>query len=66
MRNAFTYDYRMWTPVELKEALLESGFQKVHLYPKKPFGDVMNDEFPKECTYASIEDHWEIYIIGFA
>lgn len=32
MRNAFTYDWRLWTPVEVTELLLEAGFTDVTAY----------------------------------
>ncbi|MBL7714305.1 MAG: hypothetical protein JNL01_02490 [Bdellovibrionales bacterium] len=31
-RNAFTYDWRLWTIPELKDALTEAGFSKVRVY----------------------------------
>jgi SAM-dependent methyltransferase len=31
-RDAFTYDWRVWTIPELKEALLEAGFKEAHVY----------------------------------
>ncbi|TPW15280.1 MAG: hypothetical protein FD130_1232 [Halothiobacillaceae bacterium] len=32
MRNAFTYDWRLWSLPELQELLLEAGFKKVTVY----------------------------------
>ncbi|MBS1958522.1 MAG: class I SAM-dependent methyltransferase [Bdellovibrionales bacterium] len=31
-RDCFTYDWRVWTIPELKEAMLEAGFKAVHVY----------------------------------
>lgn len=31
-KNVFTYDWRMWTVPELKDILLEAGFETVHTY----------------------------------
>ncbi len=32
LKNAFTYDWRLWTIPELRELLLEAGFSKVRFY----------------------------------
>lgn len=32
MRNAFTYDWRVWTLPEIREVLIEAGFRKVTVY----------------------------------
>lgn len=32
MRRAFTYDWRLWTVPELRDALEEAGFRRSHLY----------------------------------
>jgi hypothetical protein len=32
MKNAFTYDWRMWTLPEIQDLLYEVGFKKVHIY----------------------------------
>jgi len=31
-RRVFTYDWRMWTPIELREILQELGFKQTYLY----------------------------------
>jgi len=32
MRNAFHYDWRLWTLPEIEEAMREAGFREVHFY----------------------------------
>lgn len=32
IRDAFTYDWRLWTVPELKDALMDAGFKKVRIY----------------------------------
>ena len=32
MKNAFTYDWRLWTLPEIREILLEAGFERVTVY----------------------------------
>ena len=32
MRNAFVYDWRLWTPPEISELLYSAGFRQVHWY----------------------------------
>ena len=34
MRDAFTYHWRLWSPPELREAMLEAGFKRVEMYDR--------------------------------
>jgi hypothetical protein len=35
LNDAFTYDWRLWSIPEVRDALLESGFSRVHVYWEK-------------------------------
>ncbi len=41
LRDAFTYDWRLWGVPELREALAEAGFTAVEVYPRTP--DAVDD-----------------------
>jgi SAM-dependent methyltransferase len=65
LRNAFTYDWRMWSIPELREMMTEAGFKAVKVWlegtTRKGEG---NGVF--EPTHASVEDceSWVGYISG--
>lgn len=42
IRNAFEYDWRLWSIPELSEALLETGFRKIEIYDS--LGDAMDQD----------------------
>ena len=64
--DAFKYMMRLWTPVELRDALLESGFARVSSVVNPTGG-------PPSTTCSSIcreqigtEDCWDAFIVGYA
>lgn len=42
MRDAFRYDWRLWSVPELRDALIEAGFRKTEVY--ESYGDAMDEE----------------------
>jgi hypothetical protein len=42
MIDAFTYHWRLWSPAELREAMLEAGFSRVEMYDR--MGDAIDHE----------------------
>jgi hypothetical protein len=36
LRDAFTYDWRLWSVPELRDALVEAGFAAVEIYARTP------------------------------
>ena len=44
LKNAFTYHFRVWTPLDMKEAMLEAGFKSVHFW----LGKAKNAEVEEE------------------
>lgn len=63
LRNAFVYDYRMWTPRELTEALLESGYRQACVYSRSDVCDA--DGRIEECNHACVSTYWDALVVGF-
>lgn len=62
MRNAFVYDWRLWTPPDLSEAMAAAGFEDVHF-----LWDTEEDE--DDSNYERVErgdpdEAWITYIVG--
>ncbi|MBN1378476.1 MAG: class I SAM-dependent methyltransferase [Gammaproteobacteria bacterium] len=65
MREAFTYDWRLWSMPELRELLAEAGFKKVTVYSQgwDDEKDEETDEFyPVEKLDA--DAGWVVYIVA--
>jgi SAM-dependent methyltransferase len=66
VKNAFTYDWRLWTIAELKELLLEVGFARADAYWEGVDEDDPeegNGEFTRQAEAAN-EDAWIAYVVG--
>lgn len=63
MKNAFTYDWRLWTLPEIREILLEAGFQRVTVYWQgdDEDSDEGNGEF-EPAEHGEADDAWIVYI----
>ena len=64
LRNAFVYEWRLWTLAEVRDLLIEAGFQRADVYWE---GTDEDGEFNGE--YEPIEDpendpSWISYIVG--
>lgn len=74
LKNAFNYDWRLWSVPEVKELLLEAGFSNVRV-----FWEMVEDEDEddgdddgmlegtgeyEEVTEVENQDSWLVYIIG--
>lgn len=66
MKRAFTYDWRLWTPAELSEALLEAGFDEARVYWEGSDKDGEGNGVFRPAKSADVEDAWVAYIVGFA
>ncbi len=65
LRDAFTYDWRLWTIAELKEVLREAGFAAAEAYWEGADEDGDgNGEFTRADSAAN-EDAWIAYVVGF-
>jgi SAM-dependent methyltransferase len=64
IKNAFTYEWRLWTPPEIRELLLEAGFRKATVYWEGEDEDGEgNGEFsPDERGEADLA--WIAYIVA--
>jgi len=64
IRRAFTYDWRLWTVPEVREALLESGFERVRLFWEQTdrAGDGTGEYL--ETTEEENQETYLVYIIA--
>jgi hypothetical protein len=72
IKNAFHYEWRLWTLPELRELLLEAGFSKVRVFWEE-FEEGDDDDEYLESTgkYTEVEEvenqeSWVSYIIAEA
>lgn len=70
IKRAFTYDWRVWTLPELKELLLEAGFDKVRVFWETVDDDEDDPDTLtgtgeyEEVTEVENQDSWLVYVIG--
>lgn len=62
--NQFTYDWRMWSILELREMMMETGFRKTHVYWE---GTTRNGE--GDGIFTRVEkgeecEAWVAYVVG--
>lgn len=67
--DAFTYDWRLWSLPELRDAMLEAGFTAAEVYNKT--ADAMDDEgnayvLPVEDGEDELEDSYIVLVAGRA
>ena len=64
IKNAFTYDWRLWTLPELRELLTEAGFSKVRVYWEGDDGEGGgNGEFTEHAT-GEADLAWIAYLVA--
>ena len=63
MKNAFAYEWRLWTLPEVREILLEAGFKRVTVYWQgdDEDSDEGNGEF-EPAEHGEADDAWIVYI----
>lgn len=66
LNDAFVYDWRLWSPPELAEAMLEAGFSGVQFYPR--FAEAIDDDdryhvLPIEDS-NELSDSFSVYVVG--
>jgi SAM-dependent methyltransferase len=63
LRDAFTYDWRLWTVPEIRDALIDAGFKDTHVYWETSHRGEGTGEYVKtedgDNAYA-----WIAYVIG--
>lgn len=65
LRNAFTYDWRMWTLPELQEILSEAGFSRVQVYwegTDEETGEGSGEYFP--TSKGEDDPSWIVYVVS--
>lgn len=68
--NAFTYEWRFWSLIEIKELLLEAGYSKVRIFWEEFEEDEDDDEFLEgtgeyfEATEVENQESWMVYIVA--
>ena len=65
MMKAFTYDWRLWTPAELRETLLEAGFGDARVYWEGATAEGTGNGVFRCQKQAEVEDAWIAYVVGF-
>jgi SAM-dependent methyltransferase len=68
LRNAFTYDWRLWSPVELRDAALEAGFRRVEFYDQEAGAiDHLGRLHVRPLTSAEeLASDWVVYVVARA
>ncbi len=64
LRKAFTYDWRLWTPIELTEGLEEAGFRRTDVYWEGTDGDGEGNGIFHPRRRVKQEPAWIAYIVG--
>ncbi len=64
--DAFVYDWRLWSPPELADAMLEAGFREVQFYPR--FAEAVDDDdryhvLPIEDS-NELSDSFSVYVVA--
>jgi len=62
MKNAFTYEWRLWTMPEIREMLLEAGFKKVTTYWEGEDEDGDGDGNYEPTDQGEADAGWVCYI----
>jgi hypothetical protein len=65
MRNAFLYDWRLWTLPELRELMYEAGFANVHvLWEGTDRKTRKGNGIFRRVDHGGNEKAWVAYVVG--
>lgn len=64
MREAFTYDWRLWQLIELKELMLEAGYERADVYWEDEDEDREDLGTFSIRTEVDNDPGWNCYIVG--
>lgn len=68
MRDAFVYDWRLWSVPELSDALVEAGFDQLRIYDR--LGDAIDDEgrlYPSPIeSDDELDENYVVYLTARA
>ena len=73
IRNAFEYDWRFWSPAELRDAMREAGFRTTEVYAH--YGEAIDEDggllvepistdADPDGAAPDLDDQWVLYIVG--
>lgn len=65
IKNAFTYDWRLWSLPEVKEIMIEAGFESVDIFMHGWTKDGECDDRFIKRTYFENAEGWLAYIAGW-
>ena len=65
MKRAFTYDWRLWTLPELRDLLLEVGFDRVDVYWEGADDEGGGNGIFRKTSRAENEASWIAYIVAW-
>lgn len=64
--EAFTYDWRLWSIPELREALAEAGFHSTEIHPR--LGDAIDGDgraiLRPAADGAELDDNWVVHVVA--
>ena len=63
-KNVFSYTFRMWTPPELRDLLIDCGFADARFYWEGTAPDGDGDEIWSLATVGDACDSWHAYVVG--
>ncbi len=64
LEKAFTYEWRFWSIPEVKEMLLEAGFDDVHVYWENTDSEGEGTGIYRQREHAPADPCWIAYIVG--
>ena len=65
MRNAFVYDWRLWTMPELRELMAEAGFIDVHvLWEGTQAATRSGNGVFRRKEKGDADSAWIVYVVG--
>jgi len=65
MRNAFDYSWRVWSLTELRDIMLEAGFEQVDVYWEGTDKNGEGDGVFKKKKSAENEETWIAYVVAW-
>jgi hypothetical protein len=64
MRRAFTYDWRLWTLAEIREALMDAGFVRPTVYWEGTTDEGEGDGVFRRKAVGEACEGWIAYIVA--
>jgi hypothetical protein len=65
MRSAFTYDWRLWSIPELRDAMMEAGFRSTEVHDRMGAAiDALGNVYVKPVEEGELERDYVVYVVG--